>query len=99
MESITVVTIKKVVRKVSSLQNVYHEIDLLEETNPNNEENEIITTEWLKLYSPMALSQPDIEKMLGEKRKVTFAFFPTKRTVGDKTFINVQVIIKDIQEV
>lgn len=90
-------TVKAVVKKVSQMENVYHEITITEKIQPKSEENEVILRDWNKLYYPKDIATNIKEDMIGKEIEFVINFYPVKRTVGDQTFTNINCHIDSIE--
>lgn len=90
MECKVKVKLKSAVRKVSSLENVYHELEVIETVIPDNSENEPIDRDWHKLYFPVDSIGEGKEELIGKEVEMTIRFYPHTRTVGDQKFDNIK---------
>ena len=90
------IKIKSLVRKVSQMENVYHEITITETILPKDEQNEVIERDWHKTYYPHDIPTNIKEDLIGKEVEVVINFYPVKRTVGDQTFTNINCHIEEI---
>lgn len=99
MEAVLTVTVKEIKRKVSNLENVYHEITIIEKIQPDKDSNEIIERVWSNIYTPIDIPTNLKEDLTGKEAKIVVSFYPVKRQVGDKQYININCHIKQIKAV
>ena len=97
MESTVTVLIKDVRRKVSNMENIYHEIDIVESVNPTDDRNEVIKRDWTKLFYSEDIATNTKEDLIGKEVEITLKFYPVKRQVGDQVYTNINCHISHIK--
>lgn len=91
--------ITSVVKKVSRMDNIYHEINLIETTKSKIEGNEPLVTEWNKLYFPHDIPLDVKTNLLKGEQELVIKFYPVKRTVGEQVFDNISCHVESIKGV
>ena len=99
MKATVLVTIKSAVRKVSQMENIYHEITVTEKVIPKDDKNEIIERDWEKLYYPKDIPTNIKEDLIGKEVEMVINFYPVKRQVGEQTFTNINCNIIEIKDI
>jgi len=97
MEATVKVTITAIRRKVSMRDNIYHEIDIMEHLISNKGEEAIQPREWKNLFFNQDLETNKKEDLINKKCIIKMAFYPTKRTVGEKIYTNINTHITSVE--
>jgi len=97
MKVAATVTIKAIVRKISQMENVYHEITVMEKVQPKDDNNEVLERDWNKLYYPENIDTNVKEDLIGKEVEMIINFYPVKRQVGDQVFTNINCHVEEIK--
>jgi len=99
MKCTTKVKLTAAVRKLSQLENFYHEISFIEDVISDDDKDFKFEREWQKVFYPHDMDTNLKEDLIGKEVEITFNFYPVKRQVGDKEYTNIAVNIVAINPI